>query len=88
MALSMGDTVMHKTVNSPVVTSTNVTVGEKDGNQINKLCIEKGKKVSLSLRVPTTCDPSLDSHSSQPPWRGCLQKKSLPIMEPEGALHL
>ena len=36
MTLSMGDTVMHKTVNSPLVNSTNVTVGEKDGKQINE----------------------------------------------------
>lgn len=57
-------------------------------HKISLFYLKRKEKVSLSLRVPTTCDPSLASHGSQPPWRGCLQKKGLPFMEPEGALHL
>ena len=36
MTLSIGDTVMHKTVSAPIVNSTHVTAGERDGKQINE----------------------------------------------------
>ena len=36
MTLNIEDTVMHEIDNSPVVDSTNVTMRERDGKQINE----------------------------------------------------